>query len=234
MKNFNEIAYSIRNQVKGYFSTDDERIDIELIYKMMANVRSLLIKEDYKLNKRVAEDYYQECPCLEIQCGKIECAGISIKSDTFYIELPDIEDVTGAIKYLGTADLAIPFTQKTYQGLIYNDGNKYTSNIPIYTTIDNKAILKNLPTPNMKYINLVAVFEDPNGCANKCYQNAEEMAYPTPNNIIHKLELICIKQLMSTLPVLPDERNNATDNYVQDDNQDRNGQRTAQPGRRRR
>jgi len=211
-----QIGFSIRNQVRGYFSSDDERIDIELIYKKVRDVRSLLIKSFYRENKFIGPEMYQEICCLEIQCRQLECNGIKTGEIEYFIELPRLETSVGfaAIKFLGSADKKLSFTRKSWQGYMFGDSSPWTGNKPFYTIVGDEARIRKLPTTGAKYACLIGLLEDP--LDGKCYMLSENDPYPISNNMVHELELIVIKQLMSTLQIPPDQRNNATDAPVID------------------
>lgn len=210
-KTLAEIGYSIRNQVKGYYSTDDERIDIQLIYDKAWDVRSLLIKEDYRKFKKINDqDFTTEC-CLKVECDLIICDGYSSGEKEYYVTLPKIEGSLGyhGIKYFGTVDKKTPFRRMNYQGYLYSDHEKYTGSVSSFTLVDDKAILKNLPTDGLKYVCLIGVLEDPRSVCD------EDKPFPIARHLVHKLELIVIQQLMSTLQIGPDENNNARDDSPQ-------------------
>jgi hypothetical protein len=206
-KTLAEVGYSIRNQVKGYFSSDDERIDIQLIYDKCWDVRSILLKDEYRQFKKINDqDFTPDC-CLEVQCGTISCGGMDSGVKEFYVEIPKVEASLGqdAIKYFGTLDKRTPFRRVNFQGFMYSGFEKYTGRVPSFSIVDDKAILKNLPTKGLKYVCMIAVFEDPR---NIC---EEDSPFPLARHLVHKLEIIVIQQLMSTLQIGPDEKNNARD-----------------------
>ncbi|MEO7397230.1 MAG: hypothetical protein ABIW84_01565 [Ilumatobacteraceae bacterium] len=208
-----EIGFSIRDQVKGFFSVDDERIDIELVYKKIRDVRSVLIKNQLLERRMLDPALYQEICCLEIKCKEEVCNGKKTGVLEYYVDLPKIENTAGfnySIKYFGSIDKLTAFNHKSFQGYQYGAASPYTGDKPFYTIIGSTAIIKNLPTTAAKYMCLVAILEDPlNGA---CYMATENDPYPLSNSMVHELELIVIKQLLSVLPVQPDERNDATDN----------------------
>jgi hypothetical protein len=207
-KTLAEVGYSIRNQIKGYFSTDDERIDIQLIYDKCWDVRSILLKEEYRQFKKINDqDFTTEC-CLEVQCSSIVCNGIDSGVKEFFVQIPKIEASIGydGIKYFGTVDKKTPFRRVNYQGHMFSGHEKYTGRAPMFTLVDDKAILSNMPTSGMKFVCLIAIFEDPRGICN------ENDPFPLARHLVHKLELIVIQQLMSTIQIGPDETNNGRDN----------------------
>lgn len=209
-KTLAEIGYSIRNQVKGHFSSDDERIDILLVYKMMNDVRSVLIQQELRA-KSIDEGFYQEVSCLEVKCGEIECKGLKSGDVEYYVDLPPLElgIAENGIKYFGGVDRVSPFNPKSFQGWQYAKYSKYTGKSPNYTIVGDKALLGNLPSTDMKFMSIIGIFEDPIDLG--CYKLKEDDVYPIPAYLIHKLELICIKQLLSTINITPDEVNNTTD-----------------------
>jgi hypothetical protein len=206
-KTLAEIGYSIRNQVKGFFSSDDERIDIQLVYDKAWDVRSLLLKEEYRQFKKTNDqDFTSEC-CLEIKCDQIVCNGFNSGVKEFYVEIPKVESSLGydAIKYFGPVEKTNSFRRMNFNGFLYSGAEKYTGKAPSFTLVDDKAILKNLPTKRMRFVCMIAVLEDPRDICN------EDDPFPIARHLVHKLELLVIQQLMSTIQIGPDEKNNARD-----------------------
>ncbi len=206
-KTLAEIGYSIRNQIKGYFSTDDERISIEFIYAKAWDIRSMLIKEEYRKFRQLNDqDYISEC-CLEVCCDETVCEGEDSLAKDHYVNIPTLESALGynGVKYFGTTDKKTPFRRVNYPGYLYSDYESYTKNVPTYTLVDTKAFLKNLPTDTLKFICIIGIFENPRGHCDP------EDAFPIARHLVHKLELIAVKQLMSTIVIGPDEVNNARD-----------------------
>lgn len=206
-KTLAEIGYSIRNQVKGFFTSDDDRIDIQFIYDKCWDVRSILLKEEYRQFKKINDqDFTSEC-CLEVKCNNIVCNGHDSGVVEHYVDIPKIEASLGydAIKYFGTVDKMRPFRRVNYQGHLYTSYEKYTGKSPSFTIVDSKAILKNMSTEGLKYVCVIAVFEDPR---NICSENDP---FPLARHLVHKLELIVIQQLTSVINIGPDETNDGRD-----------------------
>ena len=210
-----QIGFSIRNQVKGFFSSDDERIDIEFIYKKVKDARSLLIREEYKQYGRVAPELYQEICCLEIECRELECQGEKSGIIEKYVKVPALENLgSAAIKYFGSPDHKTPFNYRNYQGHLYGNASRWTGQDPYFTPVGHEFIIGNFKDDDMKVMCMVALLEDPlNG---GCYTITENDDFPVSQSMVHKIELIIIKQLMSTLGVLPDTKNNASNSPMED------------------
>jgi len=207
MKTLAEIGYSIRNQCKGYFSTDDERISIDFVYDKAWDIRSMLIKEEWrKFHQLNDNDFTTEC-CLKISCDEIVCddKGSGVYEHT--IIMPTLESSLGynSIKYFGSVDKKTPFRRVNYGGYLYSGYSSFTGNAPTFTLIDNKAVLKNLPDENMEYVCVIGIFEN-----SRDYCKPED-PFPIARHLVHKLELLAIQQIMSTIQIGPDEYNNAKD-----------------------
>ena len=115
-KTLAEVGYSIRNQIKGYFPSDDERIDIQLIYDKCWDVRSILLKEEYRQFKKINDqDFTPDC-CLEVKCDTISCNGMSTGEVEYYVEIPKVEASLGqdAIKYFGTMNSVLRSGEQTF------------------------------------------------------------------------------------------------------------------------
>lgn len=209
------IGFSIRNQVKGFFSTDDERIDIEFIYKMIKDVRTLLIRDEINTTKAVNNAFYQTISCLELKCRSIVCDGIDSEEKEYYVDIPVLADAgTHTIKYFGSADKKTSFNQRNYQGHLYGNASPWTGNIPYYTIIGGEALMGNVPSDELRFLTLVAILNDPlNG---GCFTLSENDPFPISESVVHRLELIVIKQLMATLNIVPDIKNNAANSPVED------------------
>lgn len=209
------IGFSIRNQIKGFFSTDDERIDIELIYKQIKDVRALLIKDEINTVKAVNNAFYQTISCLELKCRSIICDGIDSEEKEYFVEIPVLADAgTHTIKYFGSADKKTSFNQRNYQGHLYGNASPWTGSCPCYTIIGGEALIGNVTSDELKYLTLVAILDDPlNG---GCFTLGENDPFAIPQSVVHKLELIVIKQLLSVINIIPDIKSNAANSSVED------------------
>jgi hypothetical protein len=202
-----QIAYRIRDSIKGYLPNQDEIMDIEIIYRKMAAVRSLLLKEQYNTQKYLDESIFGQKCCLEVQCSPIACDGIESGDVEYWVDAPNIEALLDdqAIRYFGGPDMKSPYTHRSLNGANFQQYNTYTSHTPSYTITGTKFTLYNLPTKGLKYVCLVAVFED---VMSVC---KPEDQFPLPSSLIHKMELLIKKDLMSTLALKPDLKNDAQD-----------------------
>ncbi|MEE8327940.1 MAG: hypothetical protein V3R32_04000 [Nitrosomonadaceae bacterium] len=207
MQTHADIGYSIRNQIRGHVSTDDERIDIEHVFKLMYDVRATLLKEEYEKNKKTNFNSFSSECCLNVVCKEIECDGIKSGDTEYTVTIPRLLDALGrdAIKYFGTVDKKNNFQYLSYQGFQHSGASTYTGNVPGYSIIGETIYLKNLPTDALKYVCMIAIFEKP------LILCKPEDPFPMGEHLIHKLQLLVIKQLLSTFGINPDEYNDAKD-----------------------
>jgi len=210
-----EIGYSIRNQVKGYFTSDDERIDIELVYKMVHEIRGILIRNRLKENRALDANLYQEITCLEVECRNLICNNVDSGDIEYYVSAPALDDLGGyEVMYFGSADKKQEFSSRNFMGNLYGNNSPWTGHKPYYTVVGSEFKIGNPPTSGLKYVCLIGILSNPlNG---KCYSVGENDPYPIPSNMIHELELIALKQLMSTIRNPDDMKNNAQENPTLD------------------
>ena len=197
-KTLAEVSYSIRNQLKGWISSQNEAISIDFIYKKIADVRSLLLQQWYEKNKWIDQESYASV-CLEITCEPISCFDSASNSyidsgmKRYIVIAPYIESFCGeqAIKYFGSPDLKHPYAKRSVLGQTFSANNFYTHHAPAFTRIGNKFILEHLPETGAKFVTLIALFEDVYSVCKP------EDVFPFPSHMLHNLELMVIQQIMN-------------------------------------
>jgi len=218
-KTLNEIVHSIRNQLIGHIGTDDTRIQESFIESQILSVRSTLLRQEQDLNKPISDDFYQVIDCIEVKCDKVVCKGITTSHYDTYADLPHTESVGKGVVYFGTIDGNIQFTEKSYTGFLYGSYALASGRMPYYTIVGNRAFIRNMPDKSIKFLRIVAILDNPLEHMEGCKYDARELHFPMPQNIIYQLEIIVIKQLLSTLNIPADETNNASDSAVLDQNE---------------
>lgn len=207
-----QICYSIIDQVTGRIPSDDNKIEEEWVISKMNDIRAVLLRDFYNQYGYLPDEAYQLVCCIEIACKKVTCNGVTLPDVTYYSELPDL--LTGvdraSIKYLGLANFEKDFDRLPLSGWMNSDGSLWTSNEPVYTIVEDEAWYKNLPTPDIKYLCMVAAFAGPTSVCDTSLNDP----YPLPDDLVHKLELLTIKQILSTLPIPADEIQDSQDNTV--------------------
>jgi len=205
-----KIVSTIRNQLTAHAASDDSRLEPELIEDMILDVRSLLIREYYNGKYYLEDSFFQIFDGIEIKSQKIQLTPtIADKFPEVYSEVPTLQSEVGHknIRYFGTIDGRQNFSRVSMSGFISSDGRLFTAEEPIYTVNGNRFLMKNLPNLGMRYGKLIAVFYDPRKVPNF----NPEVDFPVSDSMVHKLELICVKQLMSTMGIPQELLNDAQD-----------------------
>lgn len=210
-----EIRHSIIDQVSGRFPTDDSRLRFLFIEKLMSDKRALLLAEQMKGSLSLDVAWMTVVDCLDVQCGPVSCAGYVTELKEHYVMLPAIMTGRRAIQYFGTP-AGQAFENVSMLSFSSGSNTLLGKAQPVYTIVDGRAIIKNIPY-GLKKIRIVAILKDPHKDENgiDCLPAAENREYPIPAELVHKLELLCIKQLLSTLPIAPDDTNDGADKNQQ-------------------
>jgi hypothetical protein len=198
-KSLEMVGFSIRNQLKGWISSQNEVISMDFIYRKIADVRSLLMKKWYAQNKWIDQQSFAQTCCLTIECEPIQCldpdTGVMIDSGEkqFFCTAPFIEESLGeqAILYFGSPDLKHPYAKRSFLGQVFSKFNFYTHHAPSFTRTRNKFTIEHLPVTGAKFVTLVAIFED---VLDTCKPGD---VFPFPNHQIHELELAVIQQIVN-------------------------------------
>jgi len=232
MAKTNKILFSIKEQCTGKLPSNDTRLQDRFILHQMNSVRGVLLKEEFERRGRVSESFYQLKCCIEVVCDKIKCGGYDSGDKIFYARIPKLMDSIGDanITYFGNtefgkirAGLHNNFDRYNMPGYLSLEYQEWVGRRPAYTVVGgykdedtieegNVALIKNMPTSGGRFICVNGVFENPEeGLCDE--DDIMEMEYPMPGgNMIHKLELIVIRQILSTEGVPADDINNAKDN----------------------
>lgn len=214
-KPLDKIVSTIKNQLTGHLATDDTRLEGELIEDMVLDVRASLIKDFYKSNYFLEDSLFQIHNGVLVESTKVSSAsGISEDNPELYAKIPVVQSGVGYanIRYFGTFDNRNSFARLSISGFNATNGKLFTRNDPYYTVTGTRALIKNLPNLGIRYLRMIAVMYDPRKVLG--YDSAED--FPIPDSMIHKVELVSIKQLMATLGIPPDVFNDAQDVVIQD------------------
>lgn len=214
-KPLDKIVSTIRNQLTGHLPTDDTRLEGELIEDMILDVRAIVIRDFYKSNYFLEDSFFQIHNAVEVKSINVSpVEGLEEENPELYSDVPVILSGVGFanVRYFGTIDNRNSFARLSTSGFNVTEGKLFTRNGPYYTISGNKITLKNLPNLGIKYLRMIAIFYDPR----KVYGFNPLLDFPVPDSMIHKVELITIRQLSSTLGIPPDIINDAQDVIVQE------------------
>lgn len=215
MSTLNQIGSKITNYLRGGFSIDDSKLDIELVYDEIHKQRAVAIYEDFRANKKLDAALFQEVCCLEVVCHPIICDGVDSGDSERRVDLPELLTVEGQshIQYFGGVDKISPYSEITVLQNAYKDGNLYGGKKPTYLRIANVALVYNPPTCAVKFICLIAILANP--MLTGCYKLTEEMDYPLPKRLEARVEYLVIMALSGMMGMNPEQLNKTRDDIRQ-------------------
>ncbi len=220
--------YSIKEQCTGKVPSDDTRLEDRFILHQMNIVREVLIKQSYQKGE-LEDSFYQLKCCLTIECDRIVCNGLDSGEKTWYVEVPELVEGIGYanITYFGNVEfgkrkvgLHNNWDRASFTGWLGAEWQEWIGNRPTYTIIGGyKAgsteidgtlgLLKNIPNTGGKILCINGIFKNPEEgvCDPEEFMDTE---YPI-GSLGYKMELIVIKQILSTEGLLGDDTNDARD-----------------------
>lgn len=202
-KTYKQIIDSILESIYKFQIPNDVNIDFEFVGKKIDDINMLLIDESLKAGKLLSGYYTKTC-CIEIECEKPSCVinGRTVQSNDvlWKATIPALNERIGwtNILYLGKPDMASPFRRTTLEGFLYSHALEYSRG-PVYYTFGNQAYFKNLPTPGISRVCMVAILANP---ISSC-DWTDDTPYPTPDPF--KLELRVKQDILSTTGINPDD-----------------------------
>lgn len=227
---------SIVEQCTGKVPSDDTRLEDLFVLHQMNTVRQVLIKEAFDSGV-VDEGFYQLKCCIPIECDRIICNGLDSGEKIFFSNLPKLVEGIGwsNITYFGNVEFAKhrrglhnKWDRYTFSGFLSVEYQEWSLNRPAYTIIGGYkagsteidgtvALLKNLPNTGARSLCVNGIFANPEeGLCDE--ETVYDIEYPIPGHLAYKLELIVIKQILSTEVTKGDESNDARDNTTNSNN----------------
>jgi hypothetical protein len=207
-----EIRSSIIGQALGQVPSDDRRLRKRFVDHVIRSVRSELIKEISRKSAGLSQDFYQRICCLDVLCDEIVCGQYKIPLKTRYLQIPQLESIPFNPQYLGPADGRTPFTRIPFGQFPFYTGGSFRNRAGAFSIVDDKAFLHFPVGLNAASMCIYGILEDP--MENSCVTLKEDDPYPLPQNMVHKLEIIALRQLLSTLPIQADAVNDSKDSQL--------------------
>lgn len=171
----------------------------EFLADKIEEMRITLLRDEYRTNRVIDEPYYQVVNCLELVCLDNTCTvgNVTFTSKTDIYEISIAPLITGIgfdnIKYLGDLELKQMFYRRTLKAFIEYKP-QYARPRPIFTLLENKLLIKNLPTKGMYFLKGALLYQKVSTACN--WRSTAN--YPTPSP--YKLKLLVKKDLLSTYP----------------------------------
>lgn len=179
----------------------------EFLADKIDGINNTLIRQEFNNKGFVDEAYYQEHNCLEVECHENSCTIENVvfkfKGELHKVSFPRLLSGIGDknIFYFGMMDLMHNFTRGSFDDLHAIEYRRYTSTDPVYTTIGDHALIRNLPK-GVARLSLVGLFAS---SVDACTFDKDTTPYPTPSE--YNLELLVKKDLLSTWNIPFEERN---------------------------
>lgn len=176
-----ELIQRIQSLYSKGVQSDSSRLTPRHIYNKFITVRTKLISDKAKKKQKISEWNYQTLPCVEmIDVDVAECPCIPIKGCTVKRSknpLPKLmTDYNGnLLDYVMTIDSGDRFDATNRVEMLYNKGNKYTSNKRKYIFENNHIYIYGPLLPNV--VRIRGLFEDPVAASNYqgyCGNNSTE------------------------------------------------------------
>lgn len=208
-KSLEKIGYTVFEEFTNHHIVDDEKATIEIIFDMVHDVRNLLIDRELKKFRRLDPMFYTVCPCIPVLCKSITCLdeeGETVESGVveYYSEADFLQNYLGvhSVKYLGTPDYKNPFRLLNFP---FGIGSSKTKHVSGFVLVNNKIIYENID-PEIKVLTLVAITKTGNCSNDNCDLSAP---YNIPQHLIHELEGLVLKRLLTTHNIKRDLINDA-------------------------
>lgn len=212
MSTVREIIFKIKERHTGFNITDDYPVIDALIYSFMNDARESLIREEYNNTRQVNDQYYQMLCCLEIECLGEQCTYgnvtiINTDNDLYKVKLPLTIPRVGNldIKYLGSKNGRDKFDRFNFLAFGSIKSRVWTKAVHSYSVVGGEIWLKNLYTPNQKFVCALVLLKDP---VDACNWDDETSQYPVPSE--KKLVDLVLYSLQTSTKV-SDVLNNAAD-----------------------
>ena len=214
--NLEHIASRVQMKLLGGVVTDENRFPLNLVEDAVHAARAWYLGEKLSKKFTIPGAYYQRVNCLKIRCEETMCDGIGTGEFRYLVTIPEVVGGLGraAIRFAGDVNGKISFLPTSTLNPEEGDHFPFVpqKTVPKYFFFGNELELFNLPTPNMKYFMLDAIFANP---AHPLIKMCDDTArpYPIPADDIKIIEDLITKDYYYTLlRIRPDLKNDATPN----------------------
>lgn len=190
-----KIVYAVFNNLEaGMKTTVNYNFPIEQLYHQIVSERNALIKQVFSqgmMDESDKADLMQEINCIELDCNDLGlCCSKSTQQNVLHFTIPQYN----YLDYIGLATQDQPFKVYTNIGSKYDKYRDSRLGKRTHVQFRNKegvihGFVFNPPTPNLKYVSVRAIFDNPNevnqyAC---CNYNPEEHRFPVPDYMVEQI-----------------------------------------------
>lgn len=177
-----KIIDSIILELSGFVLSDENKIpDWHFFLDKLNHYRAVALRE----TTIMPESMYSDYPCL-----KVKCEGNTCMIDNVLVESPFKLYVTEfkplvdnvrlpTIAYFGLDAYRLNFSRLSITAFLNYEAMEYKTNIPVYTIVGNKAIIKNIDK-DIELLMMRALFKDPTSLC----ESGLDKPYPCPDDIL--------------------------------------------------
>lgn len=222
-KSLIRMVETIKEELTGWFITDDLKPDDEYIVDKINDARATLIRQELRRGF-INLDYYQELCCIEVTCEEKGCyiGDTFIKSGTviWTAEIPNLMLGVGekSILALGNDNMLTGygddnvFHKVTTNNFMMFRGQRLLSDKKTWTRLGNKLFFKNLPQDTRFICGHVLLYNP----TSACNWDDDTSDYPVPSE--STVQLLVLRSLAGSLPIPGNELNDAREVVVPQQN----------------
>lgn len=188
MRSLAALTDSVFQQLEGGVSSDDSRLNLDLVRDKVLRVYAELLGDMYRQYiGTLPDDLYRRC-CIQLYC--VEQCGSGLYRLTGNI--PAVVSILGnrGLRFVGTVD-GKPFEQRKTSGVRYEQYQPYAITNPSYRIISDKIELLDAPM-GLDTIVVEGIFIDPASCPD-C--KGDEEVFLGGTDLQNKIEVKALKEL---------------------------------------
>lgn len=203
-------------------NSDDTNIDSRLIDDLIAQQRSLWVRNEYNKNRSIIDDIVQDLCCVDLevadrtQCPKVplDCYILRTKEE---IPAPvEFHDKNGILR-VGPLDvLGKPYSIITYPRAAFAGNGRYNTK-EIFTFYKNKRLYFTSADPKLKYLTKVTVrgiWDNPKDAGKYCDENGvpcfdDTQPYPLKEWMWVYIKPLIVEELLRKIQIPEDNKNDA-------------------------
>lgn len=211
MATLNQIAYAIAHTLGAM----NDHVLREKIKYSALNLRALYIRQDLATNP-LSSTYIQSLGAVPIVCADIasECTDLSIGVKSTYMVHRTKDKIPAPLRTkagdsfysVNSIDKQTVYQEVNPQLIRAFSHTKYASLSPKYFYQNDFLYILDLPNRNIKYINIMGVWENPQELASTCKEcYSDDAEFPIPIDMLPRMERDLLQLYQNQKPVEDEE-----------------------------